>query len=189
MRRMARNAIRAVLAISVASCLSIVALPSAATAATVQPANASRGYVDGTAAENDDWGDEATLCDGCAHSDSNYALMWQAVLYADLADFPADELDCDFGPTTAAYTRQWQAEMGLPQTGQLDPDTLRTAQQWLVADGSSSDGEYVRYVGGVANRYIEFQRHGAGYSSPYLYDMNLLGQWHGVWYGSANFCG
>jgi hypothetical protein len=147
-------------------------------------ANPSRGYVDGTADQHDDWGDEATLSNGGSYWHSNYAALFQTVLWAD-GFLAQGQIDCRFGPQTAAAARAWQANFGLPQTGQFDAASRTWADDFIAAEG----GEYFHYIG-TGGRTIQFHRWGGGVSNPYKYDVNFFGEWRGSWYNTANlsFC-
>ncbi|MFC3383511.1 peptidoglycan-binding protein [Couchioplanes caeruleus subsp. azureus] len=144
--------------------------------------NPSRGYVDGVDDQRDDWGDEATLSNHGSYWRSNYAALWQTILWADGHMNEAD-IDCEFGPQTEANTRAWQATYGLPQTGKADTASRTFADNFINSDPLGP--EYFRYLG-TGGRYIQFHRYGGGVSNPYRYDVNFFGEWRGSWYNSVS---
>ncbi|MCD0452051.1 peptidoglycan-binding protein [Actinocorallia sp. API 0066] len=99
-------------------------------------------FVDGAGLPQDDWGDEATLCNGCSYSYSNYTWLWQKVLNAD-GKLAAGGVDCSFGPTTANATKSWQSMEGLASDGIVGQATRGAADNYLVHGG----GIVVYYTG------------------------------------------
>ncbi|GAB2865445.1 hypothetical protein GCM10022221_77090 [Actinocorallia aurea] len=112
----------------------------------------SSQFVDGANATNDDWGDEATLCNGCAYSNSNYTWLWQKVLAADGISIT---IDCSFGPATATATRSWQSKWGLGVDGIVGQQTRSYADDNVWANLGSE----VFYAG--TSSFVYFQRLGS----------------------------
>jgi hypothetical protein len=172
-----------------------VAPGPAAPEAALAPA---QGIVAGSGPQADDLLDEAELRNGGPYHYSNYTGIWQAIMWADNV-MPAGEVDCDFGPGTAARTAQWQERFGdgIPVTGKLDWNTRNRigASGWLefVRESPDRDGDYLQYKGvdpdglGVGEdvRYIHIRRHGKAFS--YRWDVNVFGNWRGAWYDVVNF--
>ncbi|ROO89180.1 putative peptidoglycan binding protein [Actinocorallia herbida] len=106
-------------------------------------------FVDGANASGDDWGDEATLCNGCAYSTSNYTWLWQKVVAADGISIG---IDCSFGPATATATRAWQSKWGLGVDGIVGAQTRNAADDGLWLNTQVD----VVYVG--SSSFVYFQR-------------------------------
>ncbi len=108
-----------------------------------EPTRRSTGslFVDGANAPHDDLGDEATLCNGCSYSYSNYVWMWQRILMADA--HLQGSLDCSFGSLTTSSTRNWQSWQGLSADGVVGWNTRTKADDYIVDMGGST----VRYTG------------------------------------------
>ena len=110
--------------------------PSAAGAPTTPPPltfgpqSASNRIVQGLDNPHDDLNDEATLCNGCTYANGNYAGFWQAILYAD-GYLGANQVDCEFGPITAAATANWQRDRQLDDDGIVGKDTRSVAQNFI----------------------------------------------------------
>jgi hypothetical protein len=156
---------------------------------TVQPLSAGRGYVDGDGGVPlDDWGDEGTIRSNGSYSHSNVAGLWQTILWAD-GLLSQSQIDCQFGPITAAATRTWQRTYmpGRPETGAADPATWARADDFIGNDPLGP--EYFRYLG-LGGRFIQLHRYGAGVSNPHRFDVNFFGEWRGSWYNSVtiSFC-
>lgn len=147
------------------------------------------GYVAGAREPDDDLNDEATLGSSLPFRFSNYTGLWQMILYSDLDAFPAADVDCDFGPRTANFTKEWQAQEGLPQTGRLDAVSRDRADSPAWKEQEINDGsDYVWRPGLKA--YIYIHRRGPNLSAPYRWDVRSIfsdTDWHGAAYTYANF--
>jgi hypothetical protein len=133
----------------------------------VAPLSAANRIVQGDGVVHDDLADEATLCNGCAYWNGNYAGFWQAILWAD--GFLSDsQVDCEFGPITATATRNWQKRFGLQDDGIVGPRTRGLVDDWLFESGG-----FVIYPG-LDDRRIAFIR---DWASPYNYHMFWNNQW------------
>jgi peptidoglycan hydrolase-like protein with peptidoglycan-binding domain len=168
-----------------------VAVLVAVSLAQPASATASRGYVDGFGPDyRSDLIDEATLSNGGAYWRSNYAALWQMILWADGFLTPA-QVDCRFGPQTEAATRAWQARLGVPQTGRFDDASQTAAGRWLRSAGDAA-GEYYYYLGSAedgAGQFRRFQIHRWPPSTTNTsgrWDVNYFGDWRGTWYTVMN---
>src|SRR5215831_7852186 len=91
-------------------------------------ANVSQGFVAGAGAVSDDFNDEG-VTDYNSHNTSLATGLWQAILWADGAiesngtTYDLSDVDCDFGPTTTATTRNWQSTHGVGVDGSAGPQT------------------------------------------------------------------
>lgn len=121
----------------------------------VAPAHASvsQGFIAGAGVVTDDFGDEGTLSQS-QHANSYATGLWQAILWADGAiesngtTYDDVDIDCQFGPNTAAATRNWQSMHGVGVDGIVGPQTFGRADDNLRLDGLiGGDQYYVRYVG------------------------------------------
>ncbi|MDX6739677.1 peptidoglycan-binding domain-containing protein [Actinocorallia sp. A-T 12471] len=132
----------------------------------------SNKFVDGVGNSTDDWGDEATLCNGCAYSTSNYVWLWQKVVHSDGISIG---VDCIFGSGTANATKSWQRKWNLGVDGIVGPATRGWADDgtWNVYNNA------VYYQGW--NYLVWFQRlsQNAYYNDPGTKRMS---------YTSSNMC-
>lgn len=182
-----------------AAAVAIIAGVVATTSMSGEPAAASPagGYVAGAGDPSDDLNDEATLCNGCAYSRSNYAGVWQMILSVDygrttdgrdVGGLPGDHIDCSFGPETAAYTANWQRYHGVPATGRLDgPTRAAAASRLSAAEGDGQGGDYLWFPADSDNT---LQIHRWGASANYKWDVEsawIPGDWHGASYRYVNF--
>jgi hypothetical protein len=158
-------------------------------ATTLSPA---RGYVDGDeGAWTDDLDDEADLYNGGPYWHSNYAGMWQTILWADNM-LERHEIDCRFGPRTAAATAEWQRRFGIwypvRETGRFDLQTRRLVASFLVRQAVSrdGDGDYLRY-NGAQGKWLDIRRHDGEHGANWRWDISLFGEWRGAWYNVENF--
>lgn len=125
----------------------------------------ARGYVDGAGTVKDDLGNEGTLCNGCAYSNSNYTGMWQHILWAD-GKLGVGGIDCQFGPTTRDATKSWQGSHSLSKDGIVGTNTRSAAGKQLFEVGGSE----VRYVSAATGRTVGFVR----VSERYYFDTSTL---------------
>ncbi|MFE3766680.1 peptidoglycan-binding protein [Streptomyces sp. NPDC059104] len=128
---MSRNSVRTVRHKAVAVAAAALALGSVVTTATAAQASTTQGYVNGFDDVTDDWGDEGLLST-TQHSNSGAVGIWQAVLYND-GFLGRSDVDCKFGPATAAATKKWQAKyLGAGQAdGVVGNKTFGKASTWL----------------------------------------------------------
>lgn len=176
--------------------LSTVLCLSSTLALNVQPAsaNASQGYVAGADDPTDDLGDESTLTSYGSYWHSNYAAVWQLMLWVD-GELDRSQVDCGFGPVTADATYRWHANYieGYPPTSAFDDRARANAGMRLTRYSTSSDGDYIQYVNdsyASGPRILRIHRHSGSYSSPYAWDVQNpwnTTEWHTAWYGSHNF--
>ncbi|WFF00742.1 peptidoglycan-binding domain-containing protein [Micromonospora sp. WMMD964] len=161
---------KAILAATVVGTLIVSAAPA--------PASASigSGFVDGSGDWTNDWENEGPIGMG-SYSRNNVVAMWQQILWAEgyLAGF---DIDCVFGPVTAAATRAFQDVNGLFITGRADPDSFKYVSRWLQE--GSAPGKY-RYIG-IESRRIDFNRQSSG-----IWNMYIGGDLHNLSYTYANF--
>jgi Putative peptidoglycan binding domain len=130
-----------------------LALVTTAGLATPAEANVSQGFLAGAGVVTDDFGDEGTLSTS-SHANSYATGYWQAILWADGAlesngtTFDEADIDCQFGPNTAAATRNWQSTHGVGVDGVVGPQTFGRADNNLSLAGLiGGDQFYVRYNG------------------------------------------
>jgi hypothetical protein len=108
--------------------VSLGSMPASATEA--------QGFVGGGGVVTDDWGDEGTLSQ-TRNAVSGATVLWQRVLYADGAiksngaRFGDADIDGDFGPNTAAATRDWQSKHHIGVDGSVGPQTFGAADGHL----------------------------------------------------------
>ncbi|MFF0653863.1 MULTISPECIES: peptidoglycan-binding domain-containing protein [Micromonospora] len=118
-------------------------------------ANTSQGFVAGSGAVTDDFGDEGTVSRS-SHTRSGATGLWQYILWADGAKesdgsaFDASDIDCDFGPNTEYATKDWQRRYGLSADGVVGTGTFGRADNKLAQVGDLGEGQIrVRYNGSV----------------------------------------
>ncbi|QLQ39942.1 peptidoglycan-binding domain-containing protein [Micromonospora robiginosa] len=118
-------------------------------------ANTSQGFVAGSGAVTDDFGDEGTVSKS-SHTRSGATGLWQYILWADGAKesdgstFDASDIDCDFGPNTEYATKDWQRRYGLGADGVVGTGTFGRADNKLAQVGDLGEGQIrVRYNGSV----------------------------------------
>jgi peptidoglycan hydrolase-like protein with peptidoglycan-binding domain len=138
------------------------------------PASAkqSQGFVGGAGVVTDDWGDEGTMSQ-TRNIHSGATGLWQTVLYADGAKksdgkaFGLSDIDGDFGPNTAAATRNWQSRHGVGVDGVVGPQTFGAADGHLRVAGTfnNPDELLVQYVGSV-HSYPLGRLNGVYYYTP-----------------------
>lgn len=107
-------------------------------AASAEPNAKSTTYVDGFGVLTDDWSDHydevGALCSGCDNSqEKDLVLLWQSVLAVD-GYLPLDDVIGYFGPKTAKATKEWQADRGLDDIGEVDEATWSKADDKLAWD-------------------------------------------------------
>lgn len=157
-------------AISVAT----VIVGSIALSTTPASAAVSNGYISGTGDYRDDWTNEGPISES-SNSVSNATALWQAILYAD-GFLSYSGIDCDFGPATYSATRSWQAYAGVSVDGIAGPNTLGTANEFVVP----ADGGGYYYWG--RNHVITLTRNSDG-----QWGMTLGSDHHLLSYTYANF--
>ncbi|MFI7578170.1 peptidoglycan-binding protein [Micromonospora sp. NPDC049497] len=116
-------------------------------------ASASQGYVIGSGDVTDDFGDEGTLRRGGAYANSGATGLWQWILYAD-GYLTSSDIDCEFGPTTEAATKKWQAARSLTADGIVGTATFGYADWKLYVTGQSGETLDVRYSGTARSVYF-----------------------------------
>jgi hypothetical protein len=138
--------------------------------ATPASASQAQGFVGGASTVTDDWGDEGTMSQ-TKNIHSGATGLWQTVLWADGAKksngaaFTLGDIDNDFGPNTAAATRNWQSRHGLTVDGIVGPKTFGAADGHLqVVDGpfTGPDELLIHYVGSV-DTYVLARLNGVYY--------------------------
>ncbi|MFG3604158.1 peptidoglycan-binding domain-containing protein [Micromonospora chersina] len=130
-------------------------MAAGALAPTPALASASSGYISGSGAVNDDFGDEGTLRRGNAYANSGATGLWQTILYAD-GFLTQDQIDCQFGPATETATKNWQSAYGLTADGIVGTGTFGRADVNLFQEGSHGSYLVIRYSG--ARRAVYFER-------------------------------
>ncbi|MBA9004633.1 peptidoglycan-binding domain-containing protein [Thermomonospora cellulosilytica] len=101
--------------------------------------------LDGAGAAHDDFGNEATLCNGCTYWSGNWAGLFQHLLYAD-GRLAYSSIDCMFGAQTASATVAWQRAEGLTADGVAGPDTLGRMDNYLTYLWTDQTVDYVGRV-------------------------------------------
>jgi hypothetical protein len=166
--------------IGAVAAIAVIALLVAASVGIAAPARASvaQGLVAATTSWlSDDWADEGEVAQN-NHALSGATGLWQAVLWADGAieqdgtRFDAGDIDCQFGPNTAAATRNWQAVRGgLTVDGRAGRNTWTAAGGQLRLHSMVAEGTWnVEYVGRYAGRTFTAVRNavnGGQYSGWY----------------------
>jgi hypothetical protein len=153
------------------------------------PLGTGDGYVAGTGDPSDDFGDEATLRNGGSYWRSNYTALWQMILYSDLDSVVSGDVDCDFGPRTAEFTRQFQAMQQIGQSYTLDAATRDRADNPTWTERTLADGSDYAWRPGYYS-YIYIHRLGPNLSPRYRWDVrNIFDDfdWHGAAYTYANY--
>ncbi|GLY28801.1 hypothetical protein Kisp02_21660 [Kineosporia sp. NBRC 101731] len=151
---------------------------TAAAFSIASPAQASvaQGYVMGSGAVNDDWGDEGTIS-STTRNHNNVVYLWQTVLASD-GYLSSSQVDCWFGANTKAATERWQRDHGVEVDGAVGPETFGRADdrlQWVLGSNSIQYNGSKTTMGGYAR------------------DAN--GYWYAIGYGvkisytSASLCG
>ncbi|TNY36503.1 peptidoglycan-binding domain-containing protein [Thermomonospora catenispora] len=105
----------------------------------------SNKVVDGAGVATDDFGNEATLCNGCAYWSGNWAGLFQHLLYAD-GKMSYSAIDCMFGSQTASATAAWQRMEGLSADGIAGPDTRGRMDNYLTYTWTDDSVEYLGRV-------------------------------------------
>jgi peptidoglycan hydrolase-like protein with peptidoglycan-binding domain len=136
----------------------VLAIGSGLALGPTASATAGHGYLDGSGALTDDWGDEGTLST-TAYAHSNLAAAWQGVLYAD-GYLSASGIDCRFGTATKNATKKWQSAHGLTADGKVGPKTFGKA------DNNLKSQKGVVYYDGTKHNPV-LKRSGGKY---YVYD-------------------
>ncbi|WP_406224199.1 peptidoglycan-binding protein [Streptomyces canus] len=139
-----------------------------ATPAQAIPANSGvygTTFVDGDGTLTDDFGDHYaelghSLCNGCADSNTDIVRMWQAILASE-GLIGLSGIDGQFGPATAAATKQWQSRYGLTADGWVGNDTWRAADKRLKWTGL--EGQETATYDATGDGSISFER-GNSYS-------------------------
>ncbi|MEU5387894.1 peptidoglycan-binding domain-containing protein [Kitasatospora cineracea] len=123
--------------------LAIAALTIGALSCSIPAASAStsQGYIAGSGAVTDDFGDEGILSQ-TSYANSGATALWQAILYGDGFSVTVDG---QFGPQTAAATKSWQSAHGLSADGVVGPNTWAKAQSHLRISYTNSTYEGVEY--------------------------------------------
>ena len=162
---------------------------------TVEQASVSEGFVAGTFAVTDDFGDEGPV-DDISHSSSLAAGMWQAILFADGATeqngtaFDASDIDCQFGPNTTAATKSWQSTHGLTGAdvdGSAGPQTLSIADDKLIFQSTTSTQSVVIYLGSVHN-ILFIRKEGSGSANHAYQAIGTDGTLRVISYGFISSC-
>ncbi|GAA3217044.1 hypothetical protein [Actinocorallia longicatena] len=111
--------------------------------------------VDGSGDAWDDFGNEATLCTSCSYLRSDYAGMWQWILWAE-NKLEKSAIDCYFGAATATATKAWQTKFK-PEAGAVDGVVGASTRN--VADGFiDGSGTLVEYYSESVDRRVLFNR-------------------------------
>lgn len=158
---------------------SFTGAPTAPPPGTVTPRSTANRIVQGLGDPHDDLGDEATLCNGCSFWNGNYAGFWQAILWAD-GFLSTSQVDCEFGPNTAAATADWQAFFGLGDDGVVGPITRGFADNYLF----ETTGAYNLYYLGTDGRVVYLFREAAAH-----YWIYWNGNWSFLRYTDKNISG
>lgn len=133
------------------------------------PLSEAAGIVQGVGDVKDDLSDEGTLRDHGIYYQGNYAGFWQAILWAD-GILAASQVDCEFGPNTAAATATWQSWWwGLQVDGVAGPETRGKADDFLFE--VSGQDYNVEYRGTHGRRVYLFRN---GYTDYWIW-------WNGLW--------
>lgn len=135
---------------------------------------ASASPLDGAGSNpTDDWqSDEHTLQQYGSVTVGNYVAVWQLVLRADNALYPAcGKIDGYFGGGTKQATQTWQAGKGLPADGIVGPNTWNQADNRLIRPLGNSD-EQVNYRGSAITPVFS-KPFSAGVSNYFLEQWNV----------------
>ncbi len=171
--------------------MEVIARSAASVAVSVQaePMGTADGFVAGTGEPSDDFGDEATLRNGGSYWRSNYTALWQMILYSDLDSVVSGDVDCEFGPRTAEFTRQFQAMHQIGQSYTLDAVTRDRADNPTWLERTLADGSDYAWRPGYWS-YIYIHRLGPNLSPRYRWDVRNIfddNDWHGAAYTYANY--
>ncbi|OYP19243.1 hypothetical protein CFC35_36110 [Streptomyces sp. FBKL.4005] len=131
-----------------------------ALSSTPASASAGQGVIAGVDIPWDDWGDEGPIS-ATDYATSNVTAMWQQILWAD-GLLSWSDIDCQFGPTTTAATKNWQTKYQVPggADGIVGQNTLNRAA--LHLSGAAGTNNRIIYNGRYDNRKITMTRQDDG---------------------------
>ncbi|SDN01710.1 Putative peptidoglycan binding domain-containing protein [Streptomyces sp. cf386] len=172
--------------------LSTVLIAAPAQAVPANSGAYGTSFVDGAGGLTDDFGDHFSelghsLCNGCADSNTDIVLMWQAILAAE-GLLGLSDIDGRFGSVTAAATKQWQSRYGLTADGWVGDGTWSAADNRMKWTGQ--EGQETATYDATGDGSISFERGNSysytdyGDSGAYRITGMHRGS-HGRWFGGG----